>query len=524
MRQSSLLVVNAAASYARMLITVGMGLVVVRLVRDAMGPEGYGLFVLLGGGGALLMLLADSLSLGLQRHLAFEIGAGDTVRARSIFSTGVALFAMIGLVVAGLAAALSFPLPGWVRLPEDDPERAREWADSARIAFVFVGLRLGFTVLMTPWQAAGAASQSIVMMTLTEVMGAVMTLAAAVTLVVMDPGDPLVVYSVLMTASVIPAPLLLAGMLWAKKPFTRFGMACVSGAELGRVAGFAGWAALGNMAWRLRMQGSAFVLNLAFGPLVNDAYGTATQAAGYQQSIGSAIRRAAYPAIVSQRGAGREGTSGRIAIASSKFLALSMSLVLVPLMVDPGSALTVWLGEIPEGGAVLLQLVSLRLWLSLPGEGISAAVHASGRMRGLTLLVVGMECAALVFGAVGVFVFGWPAWSVPAAACVVAALTTVGRVGLFSHLTGVGLGDWWRGAMGRVVMSLAVALAAGYGVSALMPMGLMRLVCVGAVGTGCLGLMGWGLVCSPQERGHFTRMALALAGRVGLRGAKAGAG
>ena len=97
MRQSNLLVFNTIAVYARMALTIPMGLLLVRFAYGELGEIDFGLWTVLGASTAIMATVTESLTRSGQRHLAFAIGQGDNDQVVSIFQTVQSVFWLVAM-------------------------------------------------------------------------------------------------------------------------------------------------------------------------------------------------------------------------------------------------------------------------------------------------------------------------------------------------------------------------------------------------------------------------------------------
>src|SRR6516165_1781369 len=89
-RQSTTLMLNTAATFVRMAVTVWMGLVTARLLLAALGADGFGGYAMLFAAASLSALVGDSLWNSTMTRLALELGRGERGQLREVFNTALA--------------------------------------------------------------------------------------------------------------------------------------------------------------------------------------------------------------------------------------------------------------------------------------------------------------------------------------------------------------------------------------------------------------------------------------------------
>ena len=90
---------NAAALYLRSTVTLFIGLYTSRVILQALGVEDYGIYNVVGGFVSLFSLISVSLTGSIGRYLAFELGKGDVVKLRKVFSTSILVLIGISVLV-----------------------------------------------------------------------------------------------------------------------------------------------------------------------------------------------------------------------------------------------------------------------------------------------------------------------------------------------------------------------------------------------------------------------------------------
>ena len=90
---------NTLMLYVRMLFGMLVSFYTSRVILSALGVEDYGIYGVVGGLVSMLSLVSLSLSGSISRFMTFELGRGDMVRLRQVFSTSLLIQIAIGIVV-----------------------------------------------------------------------------------------------------------------------------------------------------------------------------------------------------------------------------------------------------------------------------------------------------------------------------------------------------------------------------------------------------------------------------------------
>ncbi len=508
MRQSTRLIVNTLVTYFRMALTVGLGLAVTRIALGQLGAEDFGTLATLGASGILLLFLSDALTASTQRHLAFEIGRDDHAALATVFNTALVIFGALGLVAGAVGMALWPVLRSIIEVP---PGRG----DAAFWVYVLTLASLVVTVLATPYRGYLTAKQSFVCIALYDLGQAVFGLIAVLILTTMG-GDKLVHYAWLLLGvrvaaeSVAVAVSLVAFRDCWPRPWL-FRMK-----EVPRIASFAGWSLFVLIAWRLRVQGSAILLNSFYGPGPSAAYGLATQVGGYQNQVGAAVWRAVSPAMTSIEAKGGDRAVQSLALVSSKYLTLLTLFFLIPVEYEMEQLLGLWLkGPLPPFTVSLTRLVLVWTALNWVSVGYQMAMEAKGNLGRYAIFLSAFDAGVLVvqIAALAFIPLGADSrpvvdpWLMQVIAIVILAAQNVGRAWYVGKVLHIPLSRWAR----EVLLPCAVVGVIAGGI-ALVPFLWMaaspwRLLAT----TAAFGLTAtpaiWFLAMAAWEREHFVRVA-----------------
>ncbi|MGH8645592.1 MAG: hypothetical protein ACREX4_14490, partial [Gammaproteobacteria bacterium] len=261
------------ATFGRMALTVGVGLVSTRLFLKALGQVDFGLLSVLGATGSVLTLTTTALTASTQRHLAYEIGRGDKLAMAMVFSTALAMFGAVGVALWAIGQSL---VPVIMRVLTIPPDRA----DAAWWVYQFTLLSIASSVILTPYHGIIAAHQELVISSVVDLITSVLRLLIVMALFLIAE-DRLIAFSAMNFAASTGVLIALAGLCLWRYPESRPNWRRVRLAEMRRLSTYAGWSMMGTLAWSLRHQGGVILLNLRFGPIVNAAFAISNQLSGY---------------------------------------------------------------------------------------------------------------------------------------------------------------------------------------------------------------------------------------------------
>ncbi|MCA9289019.1 MAG: hypothetical protein KDA05_10570 [Phycisphaerales bacterium] len=507
MRQSTRLILNTLITYARMGLTVGIGLLVTRKALALLGEGDFGLLATLGASGALLLILSDSLTASMQRHLAYEIGKENTEALRAVFNTALAIFGVAGPAVFLVGAAI-WPL---LRPIVDVPEGSE---NAVTLVFMLTLGNIVAATLATPFRAYLMARQSFGCVAVYETAQSVLALVA-VLLLTMVENDRLAVYAWLILGARVGGELIAVLAAVAMFPDCRPRPWLVRRDQIGRIASFAGWSLVAQMAWRIRVQGSTIIVNSFYGARVSAAYGVASQLGGYQNQVGAAVWRAVRPAMATIEGRGGVQGVKDLTLVSSKYLLLLTLFILVPFELEMEALLDLWLKEVPEHTAIVTRLVLVWMAMFYASQGYQFAMEAKGSLGRYAMIMAVFDLAVVLtqlafLWAMGRSAGGQPVigpWLVPAITLAIIALQNVARAWYVGTRIDIPLSRWFAEVLWPTMLVAAIAGGAAATPMLLMEQGWVRLL----VTTGVFGVVAlptiWLLGMRRWEREHFTRVA-----------------
>ena len=272
---------NTLMLFVRILILTIVNLYAVRLLLRGLGACDYGIYNAVAGVVTLSSCLIPVFSQAIQRFYSYLSGKGETEKQQTVFSvsTNVVICFCIILFLIFETAGI-WMLNSQMMIPENR-------LYSANIAFQFAMFSFFFTLLQIPYTAAIYAHEEMGIYALVSCLDCVLKLLAAF-LIGITAIDNLVFYSI--SLSIIAIIVFTTYMAYAKKHYTECRYTFIkSKSKYKKLLSFTGWSMLGSMAGVGLIQGSAILLNIFFGPLVNAAFAIAISIYNATLSLANSI-------------------------------------------------------------------------------------------------------------------------------------------------------------------------------------------------------------------------------------------
>lgn len=488
---------NTTLTFLRMGMTVGLGVVGTRLLLSYLGEVDFGLIGALGATGALLQATQAALTMSSQRHLAYEIGRRDWDKLRRVFFTSLVVFVAAGTLLWIAGACLTPLVTGGLNIPVER-QSAAWWVYQASLATLVVG------VWSTPFRALLVANQEIVVTTVADAAYGVLRFISVLLLLVV-PWDLMVSYAAMQLVLVAFTRMMYVAWCVRRNDQCAFDRSLFDRAEAREILRFAGWGSLGNLSVSLRLQGGVLLVTAFFGPAMNSANTIAVQVAGYMNNMKEGVRLAVQPVIVGAMARGDTLTVRRMTLASSKYIAVLVSLLFVPAFIEAKQLLDLWLATTPAFTLILVRLTMCWVFINVLFTGHILALQGTGNIGWYTLTVLivsGLTLAVTYY----CYSLGLPVWWLQA--------NMVAGMALLLAVVVVGIGreielpasSWFRRTFAPILAINLPAACAAYAVFLLLSEGATRLLLVGVVYGATALPLTWFVGLEDWEREQFSRV------------------
>ena len=364
---------NTLMLFVRILILTIVNLYAVRLLLRGLGACDYGIYNAVAGVVTLSSCLIPVFSQAIQRFYSYLSGKGETEKQQTVFSvsTNVVICFCIILFLIFETAGI-WMLNSQMMIPENR-------LYSANIAFQFAMFSFFFTLLQIPYIAAIYAHEEMGIYALVSCLDCVLKLLAAF-LIGITAIDNLVFYSI--SLSIIAIIVFTTYMAYAKKHYTECRYTFIkSKSKYKKLLSFTGWSMLGSMAGVGLIQGSAILLNIFFGPLVNAAFAIAISIYNATLSLANSIVLAFRAPMIKAYAANEMKILDVMFGISNKCILYLLSAITIPFFVEMEQVLTIWLGspsvEVITFARIIL-IYTVCLAISSP---ITTIIQATGNVK-----------------------------------------------------------------------------------------------------------------------------------------------
>ena len=439
---------NTLVLYVRTLFIMLVSLFTSRVVLNTLGVEDYGIYNVVGGVVAMFGFINASMSTATQRYITFALGKGDIANLQKVFSTSLQIHIMIAAIIFVLAETVGvWFMHTQMQIPADRMNAAF-WALQCSIASTVV------MILSVPYNAEIVAHEKMSAFAYISLLEAILKLLI-VYLLNISSFDKLIFYAILIFVVQLIIRLLYGNYckrhfreskfhwVWNKKLFHE--MIC-----------FAGWNLWGNCASVAFTQGINILLNMFFGPTINAARGIAVQVQAAVSQFCTNFQTAMNPQITKSYAVQDYGYMHSLIFRSSKFTFYLLLFFSLPIMLETGDILRLWLGIVPDYTVIFIRLMLCITILDCMANPLGISVSATGKIKLYQGLLGGILMSILPIAYIVLKLGGNPV-SVFVAHLCVGIIAFIVRLLIISNLIKLPLKDYSRTV---TIPCLSVAISA----------------------------------------------------------------
>lgn len=495
------ILINAGATYLRSLIVLFLVLFSGRWILQSLGDVDYGLFGVVGAITGFITFLNSVMAMSASRHLSYAMGQcklsnnGDSLLC-DWFNVSLCLHFFVPLVLVLVGYPIgAYAVKHWLVIP---PDRI----DASLWVFRFSVLGAFVSMSSVPFSAVYVARQRIAEQTIFDLASTVLNFVFAYSLLCYQ-GDRLVYFSFYKMGIVVTVALFFMLRSWISFPETRIRLrSWFDWEKMRELLGYASWNFFGALGWMVNRQGIAIVGNKFYGPVVNAALSVAGQVSGQVTALANSVTTALLPEIVTTEGSGNRERMVRLAFTSCRLAALLNMVFMIPLCFEMKYVLTLWLRNPPEYSAIFCQLTLLGCFLNSLSTGHAMAMGAVGKIRGYQLSIGFGMMLALPLAWVGCHA-GLPSWAILVFSSVAIGGCSFGRIYWAKVLVQMPIIKWLKEIFVPIVVSCVLISLPLVFIVTFFGSSFIRLLVTTAVSTALVGLTGYTLVLSSDERSYL---------------------
>lgn len=389
---------NSLFLYFRSFIVLLVSLYTSRVVLQSLGVEDYGIYNIVGGVVSMFSIISGTLATATQRFITFSLGDGKDGDVRTVFSNGVVLHIVLGVVIGFLLEIIGiWLLNKGLNLPQGR-------LDAAEVVFHFSVATFVVGVISVPYNALIVAYERLSAFAVIGVFECVCKLFIAFA-ITWTGTDKLIFYAFLQFLLSIIIRFIYVWFCRRNFAESRRVSYRINRNLFRKMFSFAGWNLFGQGALVLRNQGVDIVLNVFFGVVVNAAKGVSNLVQTAVSQFVSNFQTAVKPQLTKAIAVKDFNRAYQLIIEGSRFSFYLLTLFTVPIIVNSESILDLWLIDVPEYAVAFVQLTMLFLLCTTQSQFLIHSIMSTGNIRNYQIAVGFTKMLAIPFVYV-VFVFG----------------------------------------------------------------------------------------------------------------------
>lgn len=375
MQAGNKVILNTLILYAKMAVTILVGLLSTRLVLRAMGVDDYGLYNLVVGIVSMLTFLNTSLAVSTQRFLSFVLGQDDNEYLKKVFYYSFVLHVVIGIVIVILIEVLG--VPGIKYFLNIDPQKIND----ATIMLHLLCISVFLTVMSVPYIAVLISRENMFMLSCVDIVGALIKLLGAIYLLYYD-GNRLILYTIVIVSEAFITLIIKIAICRYKYYETSFSLHRIDDKSLLKnLTSFTGWYTFASIGAIGRNQGVPVLLNIFFGVILNAAYAIANQINGLLNFFSTAILQSIRPQITKSEGARNRNRVCELSLIACRYMFYLCAFFSIPLVIEMPFVLHIWLGDYPDYTIGFCRLILATTMIYMCTGGLGAAIDATGNIK-----------------------------------------------------------------------------------------------------------------------------------------------
>lgn len=482
---------GALLAYVQVFLNIGIALAFTPVLVKSLGQSGYGLFSIVGSFVAYLAVMDMGMNDSVIRHLIRHQTLGDTKGARKFLGGMLSLYAIVGLLILGMAAILIALSPRIFSTSTTVSEQAL-----MQSMLLVAAVATAVTVALNPIGALVYARERFVFIRTLEMTTNVLSTTTIYVLLQHGMGALMVItvsYGSLIAASLVKVLYVRFG-LGEPVRYGRFSWPAVR-PILAYSAPIFVALIVEQIYWRLdniligAFMGAASVAVYAIGLMFNK----------YFMSFATAISRVMVPEVIRRVDAGadaRELTSLLVRVARSQ--AMVLMLVLTGLIIFGDEFIVLWLGPEYAISYVVMLLALCPYALDLMGNVRNAVLQAKNLYWHRVSIFAAMALLNIPLTIGLLKTYGVAGAAASTGVCIVIGHVLILRV--LHQKTGIRMATYYKGLCHRLAPTMLACLAAGWLVDLALPTGWKALATKVAVYTVLYCAMLWCFGLDDEER------------------------
>lgn len=363
-RRASVIFINSLSTYARMGISMLLGLFITRtalniLAENSSAPkEVFGIFMLLISISTAVQFLNESTQQVIVRFLAISLQNRDWHETKQLFNSSWVMSTVIGSSIAIIMGVLA----PWIVIPFNIPT---ELITSAKYVVWLSALAQGINAISQPWYATLGAEDRYTLINFLNVLQQVLILAG-LNLLRFLPVDLLVGMCIAWLIPGVLIAVLLATWISLQKPFLRLDWRFVRWQDCKKIFSLGGWSSLIGFASTLYERTDQILINLLLGPAFNAIYAVVIQLGSAMNRLVTSLTTVLLPTASRISDSGSIWEKQQLILRSTRYVLTLALPAAFGIAIFRREIIELWLGKGFEEAIAILPLTMFLVFCRIP--------------------------------------------------------------------------------------------------------------------------------------------------------------
>lgn len=366
---------NTIFLYIRTIVVLLVSLYTSRVVLQILGAEDLGIYNVVGGIVAMMSFFQVAQTKSTSRFITYELGKNsDGNTLQKVFSICMTIHVAIAIIGILFGETIGlWMVTHWIDIPAE-----RQVA--AMYVYQFSIVVFCAHIVRVPYDAIIIAHEKMSMFAYMSILEAVLQLGFVFLLMTLS-GDSLIYYS--MSIALIALILYISYYIYVRKHYETYRFKFFWEKDYGmKILSFSGWTLLGSGANTATQQGVSMLMNNFIGLIANAAMGFASQVNIAVGKFVNGFSTAFTPQIIKLYAQKDYESLNLLVKRSSKFSFALCYLMALPLIVNMGFILSIWLGDnVPMYTKEFCQLILTCTIIDATTGVYNTTITATGKIK-----------------------------------------------------------------------------------------------------------------------------------------------
>ena len=404
MSENTRIAKNTLFLYFRSLLMMVINLYASRVILQALGVSDYGLYGAVGSIVAMFTIINGTLASGTSRFLTFELGRGDEVQLKKIFSTAFAMHALLAILLFVLMETIGL----WFLNYKMEIPYGREHA--ANIVYQLSIFSCMFSLTQVPYSASIIAHEKMNIYAYVGIAEATFKLLLIFVLLNFPFRDNLIAYAIILAIWSVGLQLFYRSYCYRR--FQESHLTLVKEKNLyKKMFSYSFWDFIGSFCSTGNSQGLNILINLFFGVKVNAARNVAYQVEAAITQLASNFMVSVQPQIVKSFAKNDNNRFFELIFEAGRLSFFLLFIVSLPICLEAEYILSIWLVEVPPFTVMFLQCAAVYQLFRIPMRPVVQGTHATGNIKYLNLTSGIYSAGTFLIAIYIAYRLGAPVWA-----------------------------------------------------------------------------------------------------------------